>query len=240
MSLSLDLDPEFGDVDLIKELQEIFEIELTQGDVGHWRTLGDVHETITALAPFDASGDGACPTAMTFHRLRRALAADGQEGSIRPSTALIGITGNHPAKLLGSLGSKSGLQMPVLSATWVGTLGVILLVVGAVALSVAAVQLDPKAALTGSFSLIAALVLFRLDPCRLGTGLQTVGDLSRMVCALNRPILRKQGATFRPDSSWEVITRIAANLSGRRANDMSAGTYLFDKSLHEAAKRETA
>lgn len=86
---TLNIDPQDGDLDLLEDIERVFEIRLEQQHVGHWRTLGDVHRTLLALVPVGTS-EGSCPTSMAFYHLRRALRKDAHARGLGSATELSG------------------------------------------------------------------------------------------------------------------------------------------------------
>ena len=95
MAKTLDLDPEFGDVDFIQELEKVFGVRLTQSDVGDWLTIGDVYDTLRTYIDDRLWRDGACMRAMAFRRLRHPLAKLAPNRKAHP---ILGTYGNSTPK----------------------------------------------------------------------------------------------------------------------------------------------
>ena len=230
MVATLDLDPQDGDTEFLEDIEAVFEISLTQQDVGHWVTLGDVHDTLLQLLPI-ATADGVCPTAMTFYRLRRSLMSEVTTDSIRPSTLLAPLVKTGPSGLLTRLKRDTGLRMPPRTLTSIGMIGFCLLL-AAIPAALFAGSRDAWVAVTAAALGIAlGAALIAVDRGEFPAGLVTIGDLARRVAGLNRPLLRKQGARQMPNGVWETLVALAADHSGLGASEIGPETHLFENTL---------
>lgn len=72
MSSSLGLQDDLDDIDLIEDVEGAFGFQLSDCDLSHCRTVGDLFELVKARLPTRGLV-GNCATAMTFYRLRRAI-----------------------------------------------------------------------------------------------------------------------------------------------------------------------
>jgi hypothetical protein len=236
---TLDLDPQDGDLDFIVEVEATFGVRLTKDHVADWKTLGDVHKTLTAVLP-EWTADGACPTSMAFNRLRRALVSAGHERrQIKPSSALAAFANGRPARLLRRLEKQTGLQVPAChlkalggAGAWMSFIGLIGWIPGA---------LNQEWLLVGLCALIGlvGLGLLRLDRGRLPPGLRTLGDLAERSAALSRTTLRQEGARRMPNDIWTTLAAIVAEHSewgAANPHDLGPETYLF-RSAYERDRR---
>ena len=70
---TLDLDPEWGAIDLLEEVEASFGITLEDAVVERIATVGELYDAICNLTPAWDDQQGSCASSVTFYRLRRAL-----------------------------------------------------------------------------------------------------------------------------------------------------------------------
>ena len=83
MANSVDLDPEFGAIELIEEVEAIFGFTITKEEAERCATVGDLYDVVCAHTPDWDAQDGCCGSSMVFYRVRRALAPGWQARWIR-------------------------------------------------------------------------------------------------------------------------------------------------------------
>ena len=230
MADTLDLDPEWGAIDLIEELEETFKFKMTNEEAERCCTVGDVYEVLRSHTEGWDEQSGNCSSSMTFYRLRNALGPDYRR-SITPSTPLISI-GLKPSELFDVLSKRSGLRLPSHSLNRLGMIGSCLMFAGVI-LSIVAL-FNSHWLVAGAFALIAGvgLVLVWRDPGRLPNGIVTFGDLVTRSAPLNAMRLQEMGG--KPSDRWSVLTAIAAEYGQLQPNAISPETFLHRKSLDEA------
>lgn len=227
---TLDLDPEWGAIDLLEEVEATFGIKIANEEAERCATVGDLYDVVSTHSPDWNSQDGSCGSSMVFYRLRRSLSPDDRRGVV-PDTALASI-GLQPSRLFKKLADDTRLRLPEYELTSLGMAGSYILVGGIIA---AIVTL-----LTGQwiFSGIAALValaglpLIRLDPGRLPTGIATVADLVRRTAPLNVASLKESGG--RPADRWSVLVALAAEHGVLPPDEIGPETVFHKKQLESA------
>jgi hypothetical protein len=225
---TIDLDPRDGDMDLIEALDRAFAIKLKQSDVGHWRTIGDAHATLQALAPVRYGGD--CPSQIAFHRLRAALVARGHaRAAIRPSVPLADLTLDHPARLLRQVGRGTGLATPTLDLNAMGYVASVALLASFIAVGACFFTAHWLALLVCLAVLAGSVCLFLLDKGRFPASLTTIADLAERTAALSRGKQALAGARDLPDGHWRTLVAILAELTRVDPAAIGPDTYLFRK-----------
>ena len=128
---TLDLDPEWGAIDLCEEVEASFGIKIEDSVAERIETAGDLYNAICNLTAEWENQQGSCASSVAFYQLRRALVhLDRKSISPRMDLPLHGTT---PSKLLNSLERDSGLRLPSAPFTKVGVVGSTLLLIGIIA-----------------------------------------------------------------------------------------------------------
>lgn len=233
MANSLDLDPEWGAIDLLKEVEQTFGVRIADEEAERCATVGDLYEIIGAHSPDWDGQDGNCGSAMVFYRMRRSLSPHDKRG-VTPET-LLTETGLRPSRLFKKLEVDTGLRLPAYELTWLGITGGFLLVGGIIAAIVAL--------LTGHWIVsgivfvvaLAGLPLLHADPGRLPARFTTVADLVRRTVPLNSTELREAGG--RPADRWAILTALAAEHGNLPPDEIGPETFFHRKSLELANAR---
>ena len=230
---SLDLDPEWGAIDLLEEVEAAFGIKIANEEAERCATVGDLYDFICAHSPDWDGQDGNCGSSVVFYRLRRSLSPYDKRG-VTPDTPLARI-GLQPSRLFKKLEDDTGLRLPAYELTWLGMTGGFLMVGGIMAAIV--VLLTGHLIVSGVIVLIAlaGLPLLRMDPGRLPAGFVTVADLLRRTVALNAIGLRQAGG--RPADRWAILTALAAEHGNLPPNEIGPETFFHRKSLELANAR---
>lgn len=233
MRNSLDLDPEWGAIDLIEEVEATFGFTITKEEAESCATVGDLYDVICAHTP-DWNGQvGSCGSLMVFNRMRRSLSPDDRR-EVRPETAL-DASGLQPSRLFKKLADETGLRLPAFELTWVGMTGGYLLMGGIIAAIVA--LLTGHWIVSGVIALIAlaGFPLVMLDPGRLPAGFATVADLVRRTVPLNSTALKDVGG--RPADRWAILTSLAAEHGNLAPDQIGPETFFHRASLESATAR---
>lgn len=230
MANSLDLDPEWGAIDLLEEVEGTFGIKIADEEAERCSTVGDLYDILVAHLPNWEHQNGSCGSSMVFYRLRRSL-APGDKRRVTPATPLAAY-GLPPSRLSEKLSRDTGLRLPAHELTWLGMTGGLLLTFGILAGIVA--LLTGHWMISGAAILIAAAgwPLLRMDPGRFPTGTATVADLVRRTAPLNTATLRTAGA--RPADLWSVLVALCAE-HGRLPPDQIGPESFFHKKSLELA-----
>ena len=231
MANSLDLDPEWGAIDLIEEVEAVFGFAITKDEAERCATVGDLHDLVCVHTPAWDRQNGNCGSSMVFYRVRRSLCPDGKRG-VTPDTPLTAI-GLQPSGLFKKLADDTGLRFPAYKLTWPGLTGGFLLVGGIIAAIV--VLLTGHSMVGGVIALIAlaGLPLMRADPGRWPVGVVTIGDLVRRTVPLNAVILKEAGG--QPADCWSVIIALATEYGTLAPHEIGPETFFHRKSLKLAS-----
>ncbi|MDM7955457.1 acyl carrier protein [Blastomonas sp.] len=230
MADTLDLDPEWGAIDLIEELEATFGFKIQDEEAERCCTVGDVYDLICAHTAEWDDQEGLCGSSMVFYRLRRALRPDDKR-SITPSTPLA-LLAPSPSKLMDGLSKRTGLRLPLHTLTGLGAIGAVLLLAGIVLTVVASFNAHWGFAGASACVAMIALILVWRDPSRFPKGIQTLGDLVNRAVPLNSKLLKELGG--RPADRWSILTSLSAEHGKLEPAGISPETYLHKKSLDEA------
>jgi hypothetical protein len=203
---ALDLDPEWGAIDLLDEVEASFVITIDDAVVQRIETVGDLYDAICDLTPEWDNQQGSCASSVIFYRMRLALVHLNRK-SISPRMELP-LHGTTPSKLLSSLERDSGLRLPSAPLTKLGVIGGIIFLIGII--GGVTVLFDAAWELAACCAVIAAAgaALVKADPCRFPVGMDTLGDLVVRTVPLNAQKLADVGAQL-PDR-WVMLTGLAS------------------------------
>lgn len=73
MPTTLDLDPEWGAIDLLEEVEAAFNIKIGDDEAERCWTVGDLYDLICAHAPQWDEQAGTCASSAVFYRVRRSV-----------------------------------------------------------------------------------------------------------------------------------------------------------------------
>jgi len=233
MANCLDLDPEWGAIDLLEEVEATFGIKIANEEAERCCTVGDLYDVLCAHSLDWDGQDGSCGSSMVFYRLRRSLRPDNHRG-IAPDFALAA-SGLSPSRLFKKLADDTGLRLPSYELTWLGRSGGLLLVGGIIAAFVS--LLTGHWVVSGIVVLfaLAGLPLLRVDPGCFPVGIETVADLVRRTVPLNATRLKEAGG--RPADRWSVLVSLAAERGVLPPNAIGPETFFHRKSLDLAVTR---
>ncbi|MGF6229462.1 hypothetical protein QFZ27_003417 [Inquilinus ginsengisoli] len=194
------------DLDLIREVERAFGIRFADRDLESCQTIGDLHALILAAVPHAERTDATCLAAMAFFRLRWAIEAEHPGRIIQPATPLADLTGRFGADYwLGRLRRRTGQRMPTPALGATGC-----------ALNLAAIAGSAACVVTwGWLGLVPALPLLSASVAVSGRWLSalpkptaTVGDLARVVAALNVSALADRDQPVRTREIWPALQAI--------------------------------
>jgi hypothetical protein len=233
MANILDIDPEWGGIDLIEEVEAAFGIKVADDEAERCWTVGDLYEVICAHTPHWNEQDGSCASSAVFYRFRRALAPENKR-EVSPSSALAG-AGMSARGLYNLLRRETRLRLPTEEATVIGVVGGWMCLLGFIGGLIA--LFTGAWALTGLGTLVVVLgvLLLLVDPARLPTGVGTVGELVRRTVPLNAQGLAQTGA--RPPDRWAIVIALAAEHSSLHPDQINPDTFLLRKGMELAAQR---
>ncbi len=236
MSNSLDLDPEWGAIDLLEEVEAAFGVAIADAEAERIETLGNLDDLLAAKLDADiASGDG-CGSIRLFHALRRTLPDDERAG-FRPDSRL----DQGPRSVAGwwRMFQQCVYRLPQRSLAVAGTIGVSLILIGVIGGPVLLFTGHWRAALLLAVSGVAiGSLLVRIDPGRPPRSIVTVRDLVERMVPLNFGALRAAGARV-PDR-WAVLTALAAEHGELAPGEMRRETVLHRVQLRDRRGAEAA
>ena len=227
---TLDLDPEWGAIDLLEEVEATFAIKIANEEAERCCTVGDLYDVVRAHSPDWDCQDGSCGSSMVFYRLRRSLSPDDRHG-VTPDT-LLAASELQPSRLFKKLADDTGLRLPSYELTWLGITGGFILAGGIIAAIVA--LLTGHGIVSGIVAILAlaGLPLLRADPGRYPVGVVTVADLVRRTVPLNSARLKTAGG--RPADHWSILVALAAEHGFLPPDKIVPETFFHRKSLELA------
>lgn len=224
---SLDLDPQDGDLELLGELKDVFEISFEPEDTHEIYTVGDLHDLLARKMPLL---DGKkCRTQMTFYRLRKALTVMSPQTELRPVTNLSDIVLGAPRKFFRVLERSSGLKLPSLPLTRAGSVVWLALLFAFFPLIVFSLSGGGLAAFAAAGLAFGGMILIATHDRGLISGhLVTLGDLATATSAKNYSLLTKLGGRQSSEELWSALIELLAELSGAlRKDEIRPSTTLF-------------
>jgi len=178
-------------------------------------------------------GAGRCATAMTFHRLRRALSDLSIETRLGPDTPLKGLTTLTTKALFKQISARSGLRMPRPRVALWGTVGAWSILAGLAGLVTTAV-FGPHWWPVPMLAAALGIVLHQLDPGDVPFDCQTLGDLSRKVTGLNFGKLSNEGAELHDKDLWNALVEVLSEDTFLPKQEIRPETVLLQKQLRSA------
>jgi hypothetical protein len=236
MANSLDLDDDLDTVEVVRILEKVFDVRVSNEEAARIHTVGDFHDLLLLKLP-QGERNVKCATAMTFYRLRRALERLGYGADLTPSSDVRVLEVGRTKVNLSRLAEEARLELP---GTVFSAVGKWLLLGLYLAGMVTAYVLDAKVGgLIGAalFGWLPAFVAAReLDGGRLRPNCQTLAGLTRNAALLNFGRLAKEGARCSEDDVWRALVEALSSFSGKPAAQIFRDTYF----LHSALKGQSA
>ena len=234
MPSTLDLDPEWGAIDLIVEVEAAFGIKIEDAEAEQCWTVGDLYEVVCRHTSSWESKEGSCASSAVFYRVRSVVSPNDRR-AVSPRTPLLDVSEAPPSRLMRDIGRGTGLRLPMIRFAGIGKVGA-WLICGAVAgLLAALIFWSWRVALAAAVLFIAGVVGVYIDKGRFPSELNTVGDLVRRTAALNVTPLRESGA--RPVDRWDVLTALCAEYGVLQPSQIGPGTFLLRKGMEIATAR---
>lgn len=232
MLTSINLVGDNDDLDLLRDIEQVFDIRIPPAVSRNWWTIGHAHAWLLESLP-KGSKDGRCPTAMAFYRLRSAIEQIATGKPLRPATPLQDLASN-PAAFLRTVRRATGLAIPAARSRWAGVLGGWFISLGMAGCLAALLSgRFELAAIAAAGTAIGGLLCW-MDRGRYPGEVTTLGDLARRVAALNRNKLRLSGARHMANEEWATLAAVVAEFSFVDADQIGPDTYFFA----EAAKSD--
>ncbi len=203
-------------VELIMTVEDAFQIRLADEDVGAVVTAGDLHRLVLSKLPQDEQS-GDCLTSGVFYHLRRALIAETGAGRARivPAAELDSLLPPEDRRRRWRrVASKLDLRLPDLrQPVWVqGLIFVAGLALSSLPFAIGAVEISvPWVAASFIAGLILLVLLFKAaKPLAnaIPAECATVGELVKMMVALNHGRLAGRARRWNRDEVWESLRRV--------------------------------
>lgn len=204
MPSSLGLVGDLDDAKMLEDVEAAFGFRVSNEELVHCWTVGDLFELIDARLPSEGSA-GSCATAMCFYRLRRAIQPRLAIG-LRPSTPIGELQRLSVREVHRIIKEGCGLRPPPPTLSLWGCIALVL--VPALPLGALALELGWWAA---AASAIVPVAGYRLAPIRHPESVQTFGDLVRQVSSRSMGALSRQGARMRTPEAWEAFRDILSD-----------------------------
>ena len=233
MMNTLGLDDDLDTAEVVINLETSFSIRFTEAEVGAWRTVGDIYSTLHSRVSNSGKSAGRCATAMTFHRLRRALQDLSIHTRLRPDSPVNGITSLTAKALFKQISARSGLRLPRPKVALWGTLGawsILASFIGLVATAVFIPHWWPVPMLAAALG----IMLHRFDPGEVPPDCQTLGDLSRKVTGMNFGKLSNEGAETHDKDLWNALVEVLSEDTRLPKLEIRPETLLLQKQLRSA------
>ena len=210
--------------DMLRELERRLGFAFEPEEIDSALSLGELRDAIVGHIDPRWSEGRRCLDAMSFFRLRKALAA---MGAPRASTVSALERVAPPLTLLAELKRRSGLDMPSAQpgAAALAGLG---LAMGSIGVALAGWTLGVWHLSLAAACLLGPLgwMLYMIAPWRLPSGCETLGGLARRVAMLNVATLARDGARVGEAEIWRILVRELSDVSGVSAAAMSTATQL--------------
>ncbi|MBO9580786.1 MAG: hypothetical protein J7498_07820 [Sphingobium sp.] len=222
MANALNLDPEWGAIDLLEEIESTFGIAVADDVAERCNTVGDLYEVIRSQTSDWDDKSGSCASSAVFYMMRRTSQS---RSGFTPSTPLTELSGGTPRKVFKRLRKMTGLRLPTLNVTAMGGIGIVACLIGIVALIAALTEAAWWSVGGATALLLVGGVLVALDPLGLPPGIITVGDLVHRTVPLNVKRLQSEGR--RAPDIWTTLVGLAADHGSIPSGAIQPSTVLM-------------
>lgn len=204
MPSTLGLAGDLDDIDMLEDVEAAFGFRVSDEELAHCRTVGDLFQVIEARLPSETSGEN-CATSMCFYRLRRTIQPR-VEVRLRPNTPIGELRRLSVRDMYRIIKGECGLGPPPPTLSLWGCIALVLVL----ALPLAAVALGFEWWIAVASGVVAA-ASYRLAPIRYPKSVQTFGDLVRQVSSRSIGTLSKQGARLRTPEAWAAFRDVLSD-----------------------------
>jgi hypothetical protein len=233
MPNTLGLDDDLDGVELLQDLERIFDVQVSNEEATRMMTVGDLFDLLVRKIPPN-NVDQKCTSAMAFYRLRRAIRDLGYGDAPVPSSDVRFLDQGNLRARLKNIEHASGLALPSVGATVPGCIGALIVLI---AVPVLAYQIFPSA-VSVVFGLLAGIiaggaVLRYIDPGRLPKDCKTLGDLAQKSAALSFGRLAKEGGRHSDQDIWENLVE-ALSCYRLAKSEINRDTFFLQSQLKKA------
>ena len=234
MANTLGLDDDLEPVEVLQDVEAAFSVRVTDAEAFECVTVGDIYGILRGRFSTSKESAGRCATAMTFYRLRRALAdLSTDAGIIHSDTQVESLTPLTAKALVKQIGASSGLRLPRPRSTQLGVTGGCLIFAGLVSLFAPAV-FGPYWWPVPTVIVAVGIILVRLDPKQIPPDCQTVGELSRKVAGINFGNLVAEGAEPRDSHLWTALIEVLSEHTLLPKSEIQPETVLLQSQFRSA------
>jgi hypothetical protein len=233
MPNTLGLDDDLDGVEVVRDLERIFDITLSRQEAERIFKVGEFHDLLLQKIPPDES-DRKCATAIAFYRIRRALRRLGFGHDLAPASDIRAFERGRTRQNLKKLERDSGLRMPRPAPTWIGRLAAlccfVVILVGTVVLQPG----FPATLLAGAlFGLLAAgTIIIFIDPGKLPANCTRLADITKIAAAMNYGRLVRMGARHREEDIWENLVESLSRYALPKS-EITRETYFLKSQLEK-------
>lgn len=230
MPNTLGLDDDLDGVEVVRDLERIFDIKVSNEEAERILTVGEFHDLLLSkLQPNEA--DKKCATAMTFYRIRSALRRLGYGDRLTPASDMHLLERGRTKSNLMKLEVESGLRLPRTVSTRSGRRAALFgfLVTLTIVFSI---QPGFASAFVGVIiGLVVVGAVFKYgDPGKLPADLNTLADLTKAAAAMNYGRLVKMGARHRDADIWDNLVEALSHYALPKP-DITRETFFLQSRL---------
>jgi hypothetical protein len=230
MPNTLGLDDDLDGVEVVRELERVFDVKVSNEEAERIFTVGEFHDLLLSKLPPNEA-DRRCATAMTFYRIRSALRRLGYGDELTPASDMRVLERGRTKTNLRKLEVESGLHMPGTVSTRIGRR---VAFCGFVVTLATVFSLQPgfASALLGiMIGLIMVVVTLKYgDPGKLPANCSTLADLTRAAAAMNYGRLVKMGARHRDEDIWDNLVEALSHYALPKP-DITRETFFLQSQL---------
>ncbi|HUO92845.1 MAG TPA: hypothetical protein VMU22_07980 [Rhizomicrobium sp.] len=222
-------------VELLRDVEKVFDVQIANKEAEALWNVGDLYDLILKKLP-RGEANTKCASAMAFYRLRRAFIDLSMTDVLSPSSDMAAWRSVHARPLFRELESRTGLNMPRQSFSWIGKTG------GWIALSwLAAMTFDlllppiykPILQVLSIYcwsALPLAFAFAQFDPGRFPRDCRTFGDLVTKVSYESYGKLVKAGAATSEQAIWTALTEAVESVTNVPAAKIARETLFLQAS----------
>ena len=199
----LGMDGDMDDVELLADVEAIFDIAISNEEAEKLESVGDLFELLKSKLNLDQTA-GKCRTAMTFYSLRRQLQKNAVNQQVRPKTSLSALNIKNVRKFLSA--RQTDLKMPtnIAAVRYDGVASA--LAIGLFLVTVLGGLVSKYAALSAGLLFLSTIAYLGFAALHWKPAALSVGELAEKIAAKNYAKLSAQGAGNRCKDIWRSLT----------------------------------
>ena len=205
MRNTLGLDDDLDSVEIVSDLELIFDIKVSNQEAERIFTVGEFNDLLLRKLPPNEA-HRKCASAMTFYRIRTAMRRLGYGDKLTPSSNARVLERGRTKSNLKKLEAEAGLRLPSAVSTRMGRFAALFAFVMILAV-VFLLQRGPTAVFIGTIAglTVAGVILKCGDPGKLPLSCDTLADLTTKAAGMNYGRLVRMGARHREEDIWENL-----------------------------------